>query len=179
MATPEYLMDRLTSALSAAKEMGSVWVWATGLGPLRNAFPDLFGRELILVFSDGAAKEGCFCFEKNGALYALIHGSKSAEAERRIFSGSIVQLWSDDGWFSAEARMLPGEEAEAVLAGIHERELYGAIGARAMAGRAISRVIQLRRIAACTGKKGPGQYAWIWALFSFYLLIRSLFRPKK
>ena len=47
-------MDRLTSALSAAKEMGSVWVWATGLGPLRNAFPDLFGRELILVFSDGA-----------------------------------------------------------------------------------------------------------------------------
>ncbi len=172
-------MNCVTSALSAAKEMGAVWIWTTGLGPLRNALPDLFGRELILVFSDGAAKEGCFCFEKNGALYALIQGSKSAEVERRILSGSIVQLWSDDGWFSAEARILPGEEAEAILDGVRDRELYGAIGARAMAGRTISRVIELRRIAACTGKKGPGQYAWIWALFSVYLLIRSLFRSKK
>lgn len=177
--TAENLLNLLAGKLTFLKESGSVWTWLSGLGPVRNALPDFFGRELVLIFSGDALKRSFYFIEADGELFALVLDDSAAEIERRILAGPIVQLWTEDGWYSAEARILSREDQSALLSGLDSSKIFGSLTTRLLGEKAVSRVIALRRIATCTGKNGPGQYAWMWAALSLFLLIRAPFRSKK
>ena len=172
-------LSLVQAKIASFSESGSVWAWLSGLGPARNALPEIFGRELVVIFSGETSKRAFPYLEADGELFALVSDESAAETERRILAGPIVQIWTDDGWYSAEARILSREDQAAFLNAHVPAQLYGSFCARFLSEKPIARVVSLRRIAACTGKNGPGRYAWIWAALSFYLLIRSVFRSGK
>lgn len=175
----EKILNLLKGSFASFRASGSVWLWLSGLGSVRNALPEFFGRELVLIFPGDSYKRSYPYIEKDGDLYALILDDSAAEAEKRILAAPIVQLWTADGWYSADARVLIPADQAVLLRGRDPERLFGSLGARFLAEKPILRVISLRRIAACTGKNGPGQYAWAWAALSLYLLIRAPFRSKK
>lgn len=168
----------LRGGFAAIKESGSLWLWLSGLGPVRNALPEFFGRELVLTFPGDSYKCSFSYIETGAEIFALILDD-AAEIEKRILAAPLVQIWTEDGWYSAEAQMVPFADQTALLRGMEPAQLFGSFGVRLLAEKPIQRVVSLRRIAACTGKNGPGQYAWVWAAFSLFLLIRAPFRSRK
>lgn len=176
----ELVRRLMTAGWETLSTKGAPWLWESGLGSVRNALPDFFGRELVIVFPTESMKRAFPCFEENGQLYAVIPADgRNNEMERLVVSTPIVQLWCDDGWYSAEAKFAPSEEAEDLLRRVPASGIYGAVLARFYEDTAAPRVLVLRRLGACTGRNGPGRYAWVWAAATTVLFFRSLFRNKK
>lgn len=195
MTQAEKILQKILVTLKDLRAKWAIACWQTGLGPVRNGFPELFGQEIIIHFANKDEKRSFYVLEDGGELYAFIPESERITVESNILAGPIVQIWTSSGWYSAEARLLGKDETDAMLAGLTADELYGRIPAEIRAyrdGRAekigaenafftddpIRRVVGLRRIAACTGEQGPGQYAWVWAALSAVLLLRSVFRKR-
>lgn len=178
------LNESVRSLIDAGRDTflkrGAPWLWESGLGTVRNALPDFFGRELVIIFPTESIKRAYPCFEENGQLYAVIPADeRNAEMERLAVSAPIVQLWCDDGWYSAEVKILTTDSAEDLLRRVPLSRIYGSVLARYYQGEAAPRFLTLRRLGACTGKNGPGRYAWVWAAAAVWLFIRSLFPNKK
>ena len=146
-----------------------IWMWQSGLGNVLNAFPSLTGEQVVVTLPDNT-KLALNCTEKDDVIYALLPAMENPEIYRTLVANPAVQIWSKNGWYNAGARLLTFEETAKTLSSFQPESFFGKIGAslRNPDQDARIRMIEIRRISACTGEKGPGQYAWVWAASSLF-----------
>jgi hypothetical protein len=99
-------------------------------------------------------------------------------------------VWLPDGWWAGIAEEVTHPEARLpllrdVLIGSGFAALAAGVDPNQMTDEELDTVtkkyclIHIRRVAARTGKDGPGDLVWVWPLLVMILLPLALFRRKK
>lgn len=157
----------------------TLFLWNSGQGRALNAFPRLFGTQLVLLIPHKNIRLPMRCFERNGDYYALLMPEDQSAVRNALAENSAVEIWLANGWYSASAVILPLTDREQLFAELTVGEVYGEIGSR-FPQQASDRleVIRIVRNAPRAGDKGPGSGSWIWPLISG-ILFGMLLRKKK
>jgi len=164
-----------------------VLLWRLGLGPWLNAWPALTGRILVLVHS-GRRSGRRYYTPLNYALvdeevYCVAGFGPAADWYRNVLVNPQVEVWLPDGWWAAVAEevtdvekrwfllraVLESSGLAAALFGVSPRLDEPLLRQRT----AEYRVIRLRRIAARTGRGGPGDLVWLWPLITLWVWLRG------
>ena len=160
------------------KELGTsllqkagVFCWETGLGPVINALPGVFGQQAVVYFPGRGGKFSfpCCC-AGNNVLLAL------TEKELEVIRGLLLQspgveIWLKDGWYAGTIRLLSDEEQKTAAETIPDESFFGEAG-KNLRKKSLDEyhLLEVTRSAPCTGSSGPGSKSWIWPLAALLLL---------
>jgi len=168
--------------------VGMLWLWRLGLGPLLSVWPTLFGRYLVIVHT--GRKSGLRRYTPvnyaliDGEIYVAAGFGKRADWVRNTQANPRVELWLPNGWWDGVMEDVSGQEghveklrrvlmdsgfAAPLFGGINPHSASDAEMARATTGY---RLLRIHRTEARTGAGGPGEYAWVWPILTFLLLWR-------
>ena len=169
-------------------------MWRLGMGPLLNMGPTMAGRYMVITHT--GRKSGMK--RRTPVNYAVVddevyctagYGSGS-DWYRNIIANPQVEVWLPDGWYAGIAEEVTHPEARLpllrdVLIGSGFAALAAGVDPNKMTDEELDAVtkkyclIHIRRVAARTGKDGPGDLVWVWPLLVMALLPLALFRRKK
>lgn len=156
----------VNSLLQKAK----VFFWESGLSPVMNALPSMFGEQAVIYFPGRSGKYSFPCCEHNGSILLALGPDEFESLKDLILQNPAVELWLKNGWFTGTVRLLTGEEA-AAAAEIPETRFFGNAGEN-ISKRSLKncKILEATRSAPCTGTGGPGSKAWIWAVAAGLIL---------
>jgi deazaflavin-dependent oxidoreductase (nitroreductase family) len=155
------------------------------MGPLLNMGPAMAGRYMIITHT--GRKSGMK--RRTPVNYAVVDDEVYCTAGfgsvsdwyRNILANPQVEVWLPDGWYAGIAEEVTQPEARLpllrdVLIGSGFAALAAGVDPNKMTDEALDavtkeyRLIHIRRVAARTGKDGPGDLVWIWPLLVMALL---------
>ena len=171
-----------------------LFMWRLGLGPLLNMGPAIAGRYMVITHT--GRKSGAK--RRTPVNYALVDDEVYCTAGfggmsdwyRNIIANPQVEVWLPDGWWAGIAEEVTHPEArlpllrEVLIAGGFASYAVG-IDPKQMTDEELDaatkeyRLIHIRRVAARTGKDGPGDLVWVWPVLVTILLPLLLTRPKR
>ena len=162
-----------------------LFMWRLGLGPLLNKGPSLAGRYMVITHM--GRKSGIK--RRTPVNYALVDDEiyctagfgSGSDWYRNIIANPQVEVWLPDGWWAGSAEEVTHPEARLpllreVLIGSGFAALAAGVDPGKMTDEELDaatkeyRLIRIRRVAARTGKDGPGDLAWVWPLLVMVLL---------
>jgi len=159
--------------------------WRLGLGPMLNMGPSLAGRYMVITHmgrKSGMKRRTPVNYALvDDDVYCLAGFGRASDWYRNIIANPQVEVWLPDGWWAGiaeevthpEARLpllrevLIGSGFAAYAAGVNPGQLTDK---ELDAATKEYRLIRIRRLAARTGKDGPGDLAWVWPLLVMVLL---------
>lgn len=172
--------------------VGVIWMWRLGLGPLLSLWPAVGGRYLVITHTgrkSGLPRRTPVNYTLiDGEIYITAGFGQKADWVRNIRANPNVEIWLPDGWWAGVIEDVTGEKGHAaklrrvlidsgfatpLFAGFNPHTASDAEIAQATPEY---RLLHIRRTAARTGAGGPGEFAWVWPVATFLLLI---FRPRK
>ncbi len=153
-------------------QKAEIFCWESGLGPLINGLPAVFGEQAVLYFPGRSGKYALHCCEHNGTVLLAVTADDLKELSPYLLQSPGVEIWLKSGTYAGTARMLSEEEQTAVMESLPLTRFYGesGIGRIKNPGSHDFRLIEVTRSAPCTGSSGPGSKAWIWPLACILLL---------
>jgi deazaflavin-dependent oxidoreductase (nitroreductase family) len=169
-------------------------MWQLGLGPILNMGPAMAGRYMVIIHT--GRKSGLK--RRTPVNYAVVDdevyctagfGSMS-DWYRNIIANPQVEVWLPDGWWAGIAEEVTHPEARLpllrdVLIGGGFAALAAGVDPNKMTDEELDavtkeyRLIHIRRVAARTGKDGPGDLVWVWPIVTTVLLALLMIRPKR
>ena len=157
-----------TSLLQKAK----IFCWETGLGPVMNALPAIFGQQAVLYFPGRSGKYSLSCCETDGTLLMAVSPKELGKLKALLLQSPGVEVWLKDGWFAGTARLLTEEEQAEVLQKTADEQFFGS-AVSSFSKRRLKEftLLEVTRNAPCTGSSGPGAKGWIWAVIAGMLLV--------
>lgn len=151
--------------------------WETGLGPVMNAAPDLFGQQAVIYFPGRSRKFAFPCHEHNGRILLAVKAEELAEISEQLIQSPGIEIWLKSGWFAGTIRQLPGNEQKELEQEITDSGFFGTAGKKMLKQSLEDHfLLEVTRTAPCTGSSGPGSKAWVWPVAAFALFI---FKKKK
>ncbi|MCC6146129.1 MAG: nitroreductase family deazaflavin-dependent oxidoreductase [Anaerolineaceae bacterium] len=172
---------------------GMVLMWRLGLGGWLNLAPRVGGRIMVIVHTGRKSHKRHY----NNVNYAIVNGEIFCTAGfgpvtdwyRNILNNPNVEVWMPDGWWNGIAedasyignrldilrQILINSGVAANMVGIDPKNLSDEYLAEITRDY---RLLRIRQTAARTGPGGPGNLAWVWPLFTLFLLGRMLFSPR-
>ena len=166
-------------------------MWRLGMGPLLNMGPIMAGRYMVITHTGRKSGQK----HRTPVNYAVVDDEVYCTAGfgsvsdwyRNIIANPQVEVWLPDGWWSGIAEEVTHPEARlpllrAVLIGSGFAALAVGVDPNKMTDEELDaatqeyRVIHIRRVAACTGKDGPGDLVWVWPIATTVLLLLALFK---
>ena len=170
-------------------------MWRLGLGPILNMGPSLAGRYMVITHM--GRKSGVK--RRTPVNYALVDDEiyctagfgSASDWYRNIIANPQVEVWLPTGWWAGIAEEVTHPEARLpllreVLIGSGFAASAAGVDPRQMTVEELDaatneyRLIHIRRVAARTGKDGPGDLVWVWPLLVMILLpLVLLRRPKR
>jgi len=160
-------------------------MWRLGLGPLLNMGPSLAGRYMVITHTGRKSGKK----RRTPVNYALVDDDvycvagfgSASDWYRNIIANPQVEVWLPDGWWAGIAEEVIHPEARLpllreVLIGSGFAAYAAGVDPRQMTDEALEaatkeyRLVRIRRVAARTGKDGPGDLAWAWPLLVMVLL---------
>ncbi len=154
-----------------------LFCWETGLGPVLNAKPAVFGQQAVIYFPGRSGKFPLPYTESEGRVLLALTDDELAKICSLLLQSPGVEIWMKDGWYAGTARLLSPEEQTEAETKVSAEQFFGESGN--LLGKRRQKnchLIEVTRSAPCTGSSGPGSKAWIWPL-AFFLLLFS--RKKK
>jgi deazaflavin-dependent oxidoreductase (nitroreductase family) len=120
-------------------------------------------------------------------IYCTAGFGSASDWYRNLSANPQVEVWLPDGWWAGIAEEVTHPEARLpllreVLIGSGFAALAAGVDPRQMTDEALDaatkeyRLIRIRRVAARTGKDGPGDLAWVWPLLVMVLLPLAFLR---
>ncbi|MCE7988073.1 MAG: nitroreductase family deazaflavin-dependent oxidoreductase [Caldilinea sp. CFX5] len=170
-----------------------ILLWRLGLGAWVNGWPTVGGRIMVLTHTgrkSGMRRRTPVNYaEIDGALYCTAGFGPGSDWYRNLLVNPQVEVWLPQGWWAATAadvtnraerlsilrQVLINSGFAARAAGIDPVRMSDVELRVATSGY---RLVQIQRTAACTGRGGPGELAWIWPLLTLGLLL-YIWLPKK
>jgi deazaflavin-dependent oxidoreductase (nitroreductase family) len=171
-----------------------LFMWRLGLGPVLNMGPAMAGRYMVITHT--GRKSGMK--RRTPVNYAMVDDEVYCTAGfgsvsdwyRNIIANPQVEVWLPDGWYAGIAEEVTHPEARLpllrdVLIGSGFAALAAGVDPAKMTDEELDaatkeyRLIHIRRVAARTGKDGPGDLAWVWPVVTTVLLALLLIRPKR
>lgn len=163
-----------------------LFLWRLGLGAWVNGWPTVGGRIMVLTHTgrkSGIRRRTPVNYaEIDGHLYCVAGFGAGSDWYRNLLANPQAEVWLPQGWWAATAadvtdrteslpmlrQVLINSGFAARVAGIDpvrmsDNELRVATNSY--------RLVQLQRTAACTGRGGPGELAWLWPLLTVVLLL--------
>lgn len=164
-----------------ARRLALVALWKTGLGNILNISPKMTGSHMVIDFPETGYKMPLSYTEQDNAIYGLVSGEEVFHTAELLAANQVVQIWMKDGWFNANAELLPIGETIDRLRGSLPKDFFGTVGAsvRNSAQDQEVRLLRISKISPFTGPKGPGQYSWVWFALSVHLFLSLLARQVK
>lgn len=155
-------------------------LWQTGLGNILNLSPSYTGSQMVVIFSDDT-RIPMNCIEHGETIFAIMNASDIAEAHPSLTTNSTIQIWMKNGWFNASGQILSQEETREKLKTFPPNLFFGKLGAsiRNPEEDSAIRLMEIRKISACTGINGPGEYSWVWAAASAFFFLSWMSNRKK
>ncbi|RLT42929.1 MAG: nitroreductase family deazaflavin-dependent oxidoreductase [Chloroflexi bacterium] len=166
--------------------VGMLWLWRLGLGPLLSVWPPVFGRYLVITHTgrkSGLPRRTPVNYTLiDGEIYVTAGFGRRADWVQNTRVNPKVELWLPDGWWDGVMEDVTGQEGHAarmrrvlidsgfatpLFAGFSPHTASDAEIAQATADY---RIFHIRRSTARTGPGGPGEYAWVWPILTFLLL---------
>jgi hypothetical protein len=154
-----------------------IFCWESGLQPLINGLPAVFGEQAVLYFPGRSGKYALPCCEHNGVILLGVTADDLKNLSPYLLQSPGVEIWLKSGTYAGIVRLLSDEEQAAVLETVPLTRFFGEAGIGQPKNHDAHnfRLIEVTRSAPCTGSSGPGSKAWVWPL-AFFLL---LFTKKK
>ena len=168
-----------------------LFMWRLGLGPVLNMGPTMLGRYMVITQigrKSGIKRRTPVNYAlADDEVYCVAGFGSGSDWYRNIIANPQVEVWLPDGWWAGIAEEVTHPEARLPLL----REVLIASGFAALAAgvdpgkmtdEALDaatkeyRLIHIRRVAARTGRDGPGDLVWVWPLLVLILLPRVLLR---
>ena len=155
-------------------------LWQTGLGKIFNLSPLFTGSQMVVIFSDNT-RIPMNCIEHGETIFAIMNASDIAQAHPSLTANSAVQIWMKNGWFNATGQILSQEDTHEKLKIFPPDLFFGKLGAsiRNPEEDSAIRLMEIRKVSACTGENGPGEYAWVWAAASAFFFLSWISNRKK
>ena len=182
-------IQKLKGTASGIFNQTIVVFWKLGLGKLLNHFPGVFGRSMVISFSDrgssGFTHLPVLYYPQGDQIYCTNLNNLQPDWYLAIIANPQVEIWLPEGWFTARAEIVdaPEEKQEMLrkvfLAGGLVTQTLTNISVRKMDGDAFNEVtdnfplLRIRRQSPRTGSDGPGSLAWLWPLITLALVLRS------
>lgn len=160
-------------------------MWRLGMGPLLNMGPALAGRYMVITHT--GRKSGMK--RRTPVNYAVVDDEVYCTAGfgsvsdwyRNILANPQVEVWLPDGWYAGIAEEVTHPEVRLprlrdVLIASGFAALAAGVDPNKMTDEELDavtkeyRLIHIRRVAARTGKDGPGDLVWVWPLVVMALL---------
>ena len=169
-------------------------MWRLGLGPMLNMGPAMAGRYMVITHTgrkSGLKRRTPVNYAVvNDEVYCTAGFGSVSDWYRNIIANPQVEVWLPDGWWAGIAEEVTHPEARLpllrdVLIGSGFAALAAGVDPNKMTDEELDavtkdyRVIHIRRVAARTGKDGPGDLAWVWPVATTILLALLLIRPKR
>lgn len=166
-------------------------MWRLGLGAWFNAWPEVSGRIMVITHTGrktGRRRRTPVNYAMvDDELYCVAAFGPIADWYRNIRVNPNVEVWLPDGWWAGVVEDVSDGEKRLPLM---RQVMIGSGFAARVAGlnpytmsdeeldkaTARYRLIRVRRIAARTGRGGPGDLAWSWPLATLVLLPLALRR---
>ena len=160
-------------------------MWRLGLGPWLNAWPGGLGRYMVITHTgrkSGAKRRTPVNYALvDDEVYCTAGFGSTSDWYRNIIANPQVEVWLPDGWWAGIAEEVTHPEARLpllreVLIGSGFAAYAAGLDPKQMPDEDLDaatkeyRVIHIRRVAACTGKNGPGDLAWVWPALVFAML---------
>ena len=158
-----------------------VALWKTGLGNILNVSPKMTGSHMVIDFPKTGYKMPLSYTEQDNTIYGLVSGEEAFHTAELLAANQVVQIWMKDGWFNANAELLPSGETIELLRSSLPKDFFGILGASIRNGTQDQevRLLRINKISPFTGAKGPGQYSWVWFALSVHLFLSLLARQVK
>ncbi len=193
MASDPNLEAKLRQGLKYVNRF-HLWMWRLGMGQMLNMWPSVVGRYLVITHigrKSGLKRRTSVNYAiVDDEIYCVAGFGAVSDWYRNIIANPQIEIWLPDGWWAGVAKEVTGRQDR--LSIVREVLIGSAFVARAAgfdphrmtdeeldAFTAKCRLIHLRRIAARTGKGGPGDLAWVWMWATWILLPLILFRRRK
>lgn len=156
---------------STALQKAAILSWETGLGPVRNALPDVFGQQAVIYFPGRSGKYAFPCCESAGKILLSLNPDEMESIRDLMLQSPAVEIWLKNGWYTGTVRILTDEEKAAAEAQLSPEGFFGSFFARFRGQTFKDRILlEVTRTAPCTGNSGPGSKSWIWPLAALVLL---------
>jgi deazaflavin-dependent oxidoreductase (nitroreductase family) len=167
-------------------------MWRLGMGPLLNMGPVMAGRYMVITHTgrkSGMKRRTPVNFAiVDDEVYCVAGFGSVSDWYRNLIANPQVEVWLPDGWYAGIAEEVTHPEARLpllrqVLIGSGFAALAAGIDPKQMTDEELDaatkeyRLIHIRRVAARTGKDGPGDLVWLWPLLVLILFLALLCRP--
>jgi deazaflavin-dependent oxidoreductase (nitroreductase family) len=169
-------------------------MWRLGLGPLLNTGPVMAGRYLVITHvgrkSGSKHRTPVNYAVVEDEVYCVAGFGAASDWYRNIAANPQVEVWLPDGWYAGIAEEVTHPEARlpllrAVLIGSGFAAYAAGLDPKQMSDKELDvaaseyRLIHIRRVAARTGKDGPGDLVWVWPLLVLFLVPLVLLQRSK
>ena len=149
-----------------------IFAWESGLEPVINALPNVFGQQAVLYFPGRSEKYSFPCCEHEGRILLAVTEKELEEIRNQLLQSPGVEIWLKSGWFVGTVRLLSAEEKSEVLDAVTDVQFYGNLRSELQRQELKDHsLLEVTRNAPCTGKNGPGSKAWVWPLAAVLLLV--------
>ena len=170
-----------------------LWMWRLGLGNWLNIWPSVIGRYVVITHigrKSGLKRRTCVNYGiVDDEIYCIAGFGAASDWYRNLIANPQIEVWLPEGWWAGSAEEVTQPEARlrimrqvligsafvARLAGFNP---YSMTDEELDAATKSYPLIHLRRVAARTGKDGPGDLAWLWPVL-VVLLLPLVFRRRK
>lgn len=157
-----------------------------GLGWMINIWPPVIGR--IMVIRHIGRKSGQARYTPvnyamvDGEIYCTSGFGSGSDWYRNLVKQPDAEIWLPDGWYAVRAEDANADPRRlalmrAVLMGAGFASFAAGIDPYTISDEKLAgvtesyRLVHLQRVAARTGTGGPGEWAWVWPLLTFALLM--------
>src|SRR3990172_892272 len=171
-----------------------VGMWRLGLGRWVNAWPEVFGRIMVIRHVGRKTKllrltPVNFTFYQ-GEVYCTAGFGSGSDWYRNITQDPVVEVWLPDGWWigiiddvSDRPDRIDRLRQVLIASGI-VAPIFGIYPAtatddelQALTGE--YRLLRVRLVEPRTGSGGPGDLAWLWPAATMLLLLFFAFRRRR
>ena len=151
-------------------QKAGVFCWETGLGPVLNALPGVFGQQAVVYFPGRSGKYDFPCYNDGNKILLALTAKELEPIRSFLIQSPGVEIWLKDGWYAGTIRLLTDEEQTAVTEAIPNEAFFGEAG-KNLRKKSLEEfhLLEVTRSAPCTGSSGPGSKSWIWSLAAVLL----------
>ena len=148
-----------------------LFAWETGLGPVINVKPEVFGEQAVIYFPGKSGSLSFPCYENDGKILLALTEEELRGIREILIQNPAAELWTRNGWFTATVRLLTPEEKAQVEETVPDDRFFGNLLRNFIKPTLKDHcLLEAVRSAPCTGKSGPGSKAWVWPLAAILLL---------
>lgn len=166
-----------------------IFLWRLGLGQWVNIAPRWGGRIMVIVHTGRKSGKKRYVpvnyATVGGEIFCTAGFGKTSRWYLNLIANPNIEVWLPDGWYAGVVEEItnPDERLplirEVLIASGFVAPMIGidpkTIGDEKLAELCQDyRLLRVRRTAACTGRGGPGELAWVWPLTTLYLLLRLM-----